>query len=80
MRCKMEKIKNIEIYGPRKRAGIISFNLKGLNPHDIAMLLDARAKVAIRSGYHCVQPLHNKMGLKGSARVSFYIYNTKKRN
>ncbi|MCD6546947.1 MAG: cysteine desulfurase [Nanoarchaeota archaeon] len=75
---KMEKIKNIEIYGPRKRAGIISFNLKGLNPHDIAMLLDARAKIAIRSGYHCVQPLHNKMGLKGSARVSFYIYNTKK--
>lgn len=74
-----EKLKHIEIYGPpshENRIGIISFNISGIDPHDIALFLDQHG-VAIRSGYHCAQPLHTKLGVIGSARASFYIYNTR---
>lgn len=77
---KMSKIKNVEIYGPkdyRKRGGLIAFNVKGLEPHDVAGILDNRANICVRSGHHCVMPLHKKLGLKGSVRASFYFYNTK---
>jgi len=69
----------VEVYGPRRvenRGGIISFNVRGLNPHVTAMLLN-HYKIAVRSGFHCAQPLHEFLGLKeGSTRASFYIYNT----
>lgn len=71
--------KNIEIYGPKdssKRAGILSFNAKGIHPHDLSTVLDSEG-IAIRAGNHCAQPLHEKLGLAGSARASFYLYNTK---
>lgn len=73
-------LEKIKMYGPKadKRGGLISFNVKGLEPHDVAGLADSRANIALRSGFHCVEPLHKKYGLpKGSVRASFYIYNTK---
>ena len=71
----------IEIYGPKKdeiegRTGVISFNIQGVHPHDLASVLDAEG-VAIRSGHHCAMPLHKKLGLPATARASFYLYNTK---
>ncbi len=61
---------------PRRKGGIFSFNLKGMLPHDVAMILDEVAKVLIRSGMHCVHPYFAKRGLEGCARASFYVYNT----
>ncbi len=70
----------IDIYGPSdpgKKGGIISFNAKNYDPHTVALHLDSEG-IAIRSGFHCAQPLHEHLGLmEGSARASFYIYNTK---
>jgi len=78
----LEKLEdeNTIIYGPKdpeKRGGCVSFNIKGFNYHDIALLLD-KAGIAIRSGHHCAQPLLKRFNVKGSCRASFYIYNTKK--
>lgn len=75
----MKKIGCI-IYGPgaSKRSGAISFNLKGIHPHDVASLMDLKG-ISIRSGNHCAEPLMNYLGAKeGTCRASFYIYNDKK--
>jgi len=74
----MNKIENIQIYGPQDvkiRGGVISFNIEGINHHDVAMLLDEFG-IAVRSGHHCAQPLTRRLGVKGTVRASFYIYNT----
>ncbi len=75
---KMREIEDIEIYGHKgqKTLGIISFNIKGIHPHDIAGICDEEG-IAIRSGHHCTQPLMRHFGIENSARASFYIYNTK---
>ncbi|OGE77741.1 MAG: hypothetical protein A2751_01635 [Candidatus Doudnabacteria bacterium RIFCSPHIGHO2_01_FULL_46_14] len=76
----MQKIRGIEIYGPQNnkdRIGVISFNLKKIPPHDLASILDSRG-IAIRTGHHCAMPLHDKLGIESSARISLGIYNTKK--
>ena len=73
------KLNFVEIYGPKdieKRASVISFNVKGVHPHDVASVLDSE-NVCIRSGNHCAQPLLRYMGLDSTCRASFYIYNTK---
>ncbi|OGF02179.1 MAG: hypothetical protein A3G07_01765 [Candidatus Doudnabacteria bacterium RIFCSPLOWO2_12_FULL_47_12] len=75
----MKKIPSLEIYGPqdaKDRIGVISFNLKGIPPHDLASILDSRG-IAIRTGHHCAMPLHDKLGIESSARISLAIYNTK---
>ncbi|MEM2955469.1 MAG: cysteine desulfurase [Nitrososphaerales archaeon] len=75
---KMMKIKGISIYGPKNvelRGGVISFNLGDIHPHDIASILDGEG-IAIRAGHHCAQPLVERLGVIGTARASFYIYNT----
>ncbi len=75
---KLKEIPEIEIYNPgaNKSAGIISFNLKGIHPHDVAYLCD-EDKIAIRAGHCCVMPLMTKLGIPGGVcRASFYIYNT----
>lgn len=74
---RLSEISGVKLYGPEKgpRTGIISFNLNGVHPHDVASILDQRA-IAIRSGNHCAQPLMREMGVEGVARASFYIYNT----
>jgi cysteine desulfurase/selenocysteine lyase len=75
----MKLLDKVKIYGPGpdKRGGLIAFNIEGLEAHDVAGILNERANIMVRSGHHCVMPLHKKMGLKGSVRASFYIYNTK---
>lgn len=75
---KMSEIEGIDIYGPDKdkRAGIITFNLKDVHPHDVATALDTEG-VAIRAGHHCAQPLMKWLNVSSTARASFYIYNTK---
>lgn len=69
----------VEIYGPcdpKKRGALVSFNLKGLHPHDVATLLDQEG-ICIRAGHHCAQPLHRRLGISASCRASFYLYNTR---
>lgn len=74
---KMKKLDFLEIYGPKNnlQSSIISFNVKGIHPHDVAHLLNEIAGVAIRSGHHCAQPMMTELGVRSTCRVSFYIYN-----
>jgi cysteine desulfurase/selenocysteine lyase len=62
-------------YGPppERRAGILSFNIEGVHPHDVAQILDMEG-VAIRAGHHCCQPLMAKLGVAATNRASFYLY------
>ena len=74
---KLRTINSVEIIGnPKNKAGVISFTIKGIHPHDIATILDEDG-VAIRAGHHCCQILHQKLNLSATARASFGIYNTK---
>jgi len=69
----------VMLIGPKdapKRGGIFSFNIKNLEPHDIAMILDESANIMIRSGMHCVHSWFFSRKIKGSARASLYLYNT----
>lgn len=75
---KMKKIKDIAIYGPSDaeiKGGVVSFNVAGIHPHDVGTLMDEEG-VAIRAGHHCCQPLMQHLGVTGTARASFYVYNT----
>jgi len=76
---RMQECKTVKIYGPEDasfKCGIIPFGVDGLGSHDVALFLDSYG-IMIRSGFHCAQPLHEKLRLKSSARASFYIYNTR---
>lgn len=70
------EMKFVDVYGPRERAPVISFNIQGMNAHDVAGILDESAKICIRSGAHCCIPLMRHFGVEGTARASFQIYNT----
>jgi cysteine desulfurase/selenocysteine lyase len=73
------EIPEVTVYGPKdlsKRSGIITFNINGAESHDVALFLDS-CGIMIRTGFHCAQPLHQKLKLSSSARASFYVYNTK---
>lgn len=77
---KMKTIPGLAIYGPqtaKNRIGVISFNVQGVPPHDLASILDERG-IAIRVGHHCAMPLHEKLAVEATARVSLGIYNTEK--
>jgi cysteine desulfurase/selenocysteine lyase len=77
--AKFEQAENITLYGPRdvtKRGAVFSFNLKDIHPHDIGQILSEQG-VAVRAGHHCCQPLMRDLNVSGTARASFYIYNTK---
>jgi cysteine desulfurase/selenocysteine lyase len=65
----------ITTYGPppERRAGIVSFNVAGIHPHDVAQVLDSEG-VAIRAGHHCCQPLMTRLGVAATNRASFYLY------
>ncbi len=76
----MERLRGIDglvMYGPppHNRGGLVSFNIRGFHPHEIAAALDYQG-IAIRAGYHCAQPIHEKLGISASLRASFYLYNT----
>ena len=76
---KLQEIEGLTIYGPKdnvKRGGLITFNIEGLHPHDVATALDMEG-VAVRAGHHCAQPLLNYLETPATARASFYLYNTK---
>jgi cysteine desulfurase/selenocysteine lyase len=68
-------VPGLTAYGPapERRAGILSFNLDGVHPHDVAQILDMEG-VAIRAGHHCCQPLMAKLGVAATNRASFYLY------
>ena len=66
----------VEIYGPKVRTGVVSFNLAGIHAHDVAAILDQEG-IAVRGGHHCAMPLMKKLNINGSVRASFYLYNTK---
>ena len=75
----LSDIKNVDLYGPmdvKARVGTVSFNIKGLNPHDVALILDESSDIMVRSGHHCCMPLIKELGLDGTVRASLYIYNT----
>ena len=70
------EVPGVVIYGPRsadERGGVVTFNLPGIHPHDVATLLDREA-IAIRAGHHCTQPLHESLGEAATARASFNVY------
>ncbi len=67
-------VNSITLYGPEQSAGIVSFSMEGVHPHDIGTILDEEG-VAIRAGHHCCQPLMDHLGVPATARASFGIYN-----
>ena len=71
------KIEGVKIYGTSKsKTGIISFNIGGIHPYDIGVLLD-KMGIAIRTGHHCTQPIMERFNIPGTARISLAVYNTK---
>ena len=75
----LKKLDFIELYltpNEQNHTSVISFNIKGIHPHDVASILDTQG-ICIRSGNHCAQPLMRYMGIDSTCRASFYIYNTK---
>ncbi|MDQ0219673.1 cysteine desulfurase [Peribacillus cavernae] len=75
---KMSAVEGITIYGTKdasKRAGVVTFNIEDVHPHDVATVLDAEG-IAVRAGHHCAQPLMKWLDVSATARASFYLYNT----
>ncbi|TFD95900.1 cysteine desulfurase [Jeotgalibacillus sp. R-1-5s-1] len=75
---KLSEVEGLTIYGPKdpqKRAGLVTFNLDDVHPHDLATVLDSEG-IAIRAGHHCAQPLMKWLNVSSTARASFYLYNT----
>jgi cysteine desulfurase/selenocysteine lyase len=72
---RLDEIPGITIYGPprERRAGIVSFNIEGIHPHDVAQIVDSEG-VAVRAGHHCNQPLMSRLGIAATTRASFYLY------
>ena len=74
---RLEQIEGITLYGPapHQKTGVISFNMEGIHPHDVAGILDTHG-VAVRAGHHCAQPLMKRLDVIATVRASFYLYNT----
>ena len=70
----LSRINSIRVLGPEDSAGIVSFAMEGVHPHDIGTILD-ESRVAIRAGHHCAQPLMQALGVEATARASFGVYN-----
>ncbi|MBB4837126.1 cysteine desulfurase/selenocysteine lyase [Sphingomonas kyeonggiensis] len=70
----LSQLNSVKLFGPADSAGIVSFAVEGVHPHDIATILD-EANVAIRAGHHCAQPLMDLLGVPATARASFGVYN-----
>ena len=69
----------MRLLGPTdgERAGLVSFLLDDAHAHDVVTMADVKFGIALRGGHHCNQPLHRKLGVRSSARASFYFYNTR---
>ncbi|MGF3105330.1 cysteine desulfurase [Rossellomorea sp. DUT-2] len=75
---KMNEVEGMKIFGPSDpgmRAGLVTFNIDDVHPHDVATVLDAEG-IAVRAGHHCAQPLMKWLNVSATARASFYLYNT----
>jgi cysteine desulfurase/selenocysteine lyase len=72
---KLAELDWVRVFGPpiERRAGIISFDVEGIHPHDVAQILDWEG-VAVRAGHHCTQPLMTRLGVAATTRASFYLY------
>ena len=78
-REELSKLDFLDLYitpNENNHSSVISFNIKGIHPHDVASILDSEG-VCVRSGNHCAQPLMRFLGIDSTCRASFYIYNTK---
>jgi cysteine desulfurase/selenocysteine lyase len=73
-RVALHGLNSVRLFGPEDSAGIVSFALEGVHPHDIGTILD-ESHVAIRAGHHCAQPLMAALGVEATARASFGVYN-----
>ena len=73
-RAALSQINSVRLFGPEDAAGIVSFAVEGVHPHDVATILDEE-QVAIRAGHHCAQPLMAALGVEATARASFGVYN-----
>lgn len=71
----LSNIDGLTIYGPKHRAGLVTFNIDDVHPHDVATVLDQQG-IAIRAGHHCAQPLMKWLNASSTARASFYLYTT----
>lgn len=69
-------VKLLGSHSSKNRLGVFSFTFANHHPNDVAEML-ADANICVRSGHHCTDPLHTSLGIQGSLRASFYIYNTK---
>jgi cysteine desulfurase / selenocysteine lyase len=75
---RLAALPDITVYGPKDadiKAGLVSFNIEDIHPHDVGTILDGKG-VAIRAGHHCAKPLMRKLGVGATNRASFYVYNT----
>ncbi len=75
---RLTRIAGVEVYGPKTlddRVGVVSFNIEGIHPHDVATIFD-REGVCVRAGHHCNQLLMTRLGVAATTRASFYLYNT----
>ncbi|MDC2865635.1 MULTISPECIES: cysteine desulfurase SufS [unclassified Bacillus (in: firmicutes)] len=73
---RLSEVDGVTIYGPKHRAGLVTFNIEEVHPHDVATVLDVEG-IAVRAGHHCAQPLMKWLKASSTARASFYLYNTK---
>lgn len=74
---KIKTLPHVRVIGEAKeKVGVLSFSIDGIHPFDIGQMLDARG-IAVRTGHHCTEPLMARLGLEGTARASFSVYNTK---
>jgi cysteine desulfurase/selenocysteine lyase len=74
LREELRAMNSVTLFGPEDSAGIVSFALEGVHPHDLGTILDEE-NVAIRAGHHCAQPLMDHLGVPATARASFGLYN-----
>ncbi len=72
---RLSEVEGVTVYGPKKRAGLVTFNCDDVHPHDVATVLDSEG-IAVRAGHHCAQPLMKWLNVSATARASFYLYNT----
>jgi cysteine desulfurase/selenocysteine lyase len=74
-RARLAELEGVTLYGPvEERAGVVSFSLGDIHPHDVATVLD-QDRVCVRAGHHCAQPLMRRLGVTATVRASFYLYN-----
>ena len=75
---RLQAISGLTLYGPKDavdRVGVISFDIQGIHPHDVAQIFDSEG-ICVRAGHHCNQPLMTRLGTAATTRASFYLYNT----